>query len=85
MVAADIVAGSAGSFPQLVRAIDPVVVVPQLLEHRCHDRVSAGPCRGCPGLGVVVGARGHRHACAAQDGADGLDPELAAVGVDEVN
>ena len=83
LVTADVVAGPAGGLPQLAGPVDPVVVLPQLQQHRRHHRVAAGPRRRRAGLGRVVGARGHLHACRSQDGADGLDPELVAVGVDE--
>src|ERR1700756_554990 len=83
LVTADIVAGAPCCFPQLASTVDPVVVLPQLLKHRCHDRVPAGPGRRGSRLDRIVGARSHRHPCRAQDGADGLDPELLAVSVDE--
>src|SRR5262245_45613630 len=83
LITSDVVAGTAGCFPQLARPVDAVVVLPQLAQRWADHGVTAGPRRRRPGLGVVVRARGHLHPCAAQDGADGLDPELAAVGVDE--
>ena len=83
LIAADVMPGAAGGLPQFASTVDPVIVLPQLRHDRSHHRIPLGPCRGGPRLGRVVGARGHRHACAAQDRADGLDPELVAVGVDE--
>lgn len=83
LVTADVVAGTAGGFPELAGSIYPVVVVPELGDDRLHHRVALGPCRRSSGLVRVIRARGHLHACRSQDGADGLDPELVAVGVDE--
>src|SRR6476469_8145716 len=85
LIAAHVVTGPACRFPQLVRPVDAVVVLPQLDQGRTQDGVTAGPLRRSAGLGRVVGARSHRHPCGAQDDADGLDPELLAVGVDEVD
>jgi len=85
LISPDVMAGSAGCFPQLARPVDAVVVLPELAQRRPKLGVTLGSCRRSPGLGVVVGARGHRHPCGVQDGADGLDPELGAVGVDEVD
>lgn len=54
-------------------------------QDRDHRGVALLPGAGLGVTGGVVGARGHRHSCAAQDGADGLDPEIGAVGVDETH
>lgn len=66
-------------------AVDPVVVIPQRHQGWPQLCIATSPCRRRPGFGVVVSARGHRHPRGVQDDADGLDPELAAVGVDEVD
>ena len=43
LVAAHVVTGPAGGFPQLARPVDPVVVLPQLHQGRTQDGVTAGP------------------------------------------
>lgn len=83
LIAPDVMTSAAGGFPQLACPVDAVVVRPQLFEGSSSRCVAAHPRRWGPGFGRVVGARGHPHACRSQDGADGLDPEFLAVGVDE--
>ena len=85
LVAADVVTGANCRFPQLAGAVDPVVVLPDPDQNRDHRGVALIAGAGLPVAGRVVGARGHLHPCAAQDRADGLDPEIGAVGVDEVH
>src|SRR5262249_18926429 len=85
LIAADVVTGPTCRLPQLAHPVDAVVVLPQRHQGRPQDGVTAGRRRRGAGIGVVVGAGGHRHPCSAQDGADGLDPELLALGVDELD
>ena len=43
LVPAEVVAGTAGGFPQLARPVDAVVVLPQLHQGRTHDGVTLRP------------------------------------------
>ena len=54
LIAAHVVTGPACRFPQLVRPVDAVVVLPQLDQGRTQDGVTAGPLRRTAGLGRVV-------------------------------
>src|SRR5271166_3139483 len=83
LVAAHVVAGPTSCFPQLMSPVHAIVVLPQRHQRWTQQRATAGARRRRPGFGVVVGAWGRRHLCASQHGADGLDPELVAAGVDE--
>ena len=85
LITAHVVAVPACGFPQLVRPVAAVVVLSQLDQGRAQDGVTARPRRRRPRLGRVVRTRGHLHTRRRQRGADGLDPELAAVVVDEVD
>ncbi len=78
-------AGAAGGLPQLAHALDPVVVLPELMQRRPQGGVTLGPRRRGARLDLVVGAGGRLHACRSQDRADGLDPELLAAIVDDVD
>jgi len=73
LVTADVQAGAAGGTPELAGSVDAVVVLAQRDQLRDQCGVAARSGRGRPGLGRVVGARGH-----LQDPADGLDPEPAS-------
>ncbi|PND54060.1 hypothetical protein CRM90_30180 [Mycobacterium sp. ENV421] len=76
-------AGPTCGFPQLAGAVDAIVVCPELSQCRTEHGVALGPRGRQPCFDVVIGAQGHPHACAAQDGDDGLDPELGPLDVDE--
>src|SRR5690606_33234032 len=66
--------------PHLARPINPVVRLVLGLDHLAQLRISQRPRRWRTGLGRVVGARGDLQLLA-----DRLDPELEAVGVDELH
>ncbi len=85
LITADVMAGAAGGLPQLAHALDPVVVLPERPQHRAQEGVTLGPRRRGARLDLVVGAGGRLHACRSQDRADGLDPELLAAIVDDVD
>jgi hypothetical protein len=85
LIATDVMTIATSRFPEFAGPIDAVVVFPELAQRRPEDGVAQGPRRWDPGFGVVVGAQGHLQACAAQDRADGLDPELPAIVVDEID
>ena len=78
LVAADVMAGPAGRRPELAGPVDPPVGRPDRHQRRSHRPVAASPLRLGPRLGVVIRRRGE-----LQSPPDRLDPELAAVGVDE--
>lgn len=63
LIAAHVVTGPACRFPQLVRPVDAVVVLPQPDQGRTQHGITLGPLRCRPGLGRIVGTRGHRHPC----------------------
>jgi hypothetical protein len=79
LVTADVVPGPTSGLPQFPRAVDAVVVLPQPSQRRPQGSVRFCPRRGWAGLERVVGAHGHPHPCACQDGADGLDRERGVV------
>ena len=78
LVPADVVAGALGRLPELVGPVDLAVGAPEHEQDVLQEGVSERPSRGLALLGRVVGARGH-----LQRPADGLDPVLASVFVDE--
>ena len=43
LITSDVVASTAGCFPQLAGTVDTIVVFPELSQRRTDDRVSAGP------------------------------------------
>jgi hypothetical protein len=42
LITSDVVASTAGGFPQLARTVDAMVVFPELSQRRTDDGVSAG-------------------------------------------
>ena len=77
LIPADVMAGVAGSFPELVRPVDLAVRDPQHHQHLHEYRVTHHHARKRRGSSPVVRARSH-----LQRLADGLDSELVTMTVD---
>ena len=83
LVTADVVAGTPGRLPELPGPVDPVVVLPELAAAPDPITASRRPAPTAAGSWSRSRCSGPPAPLRSQDGADGLDPELVAVGVDE--
>ena len=80
LITTDLMTGPPRRLPQFLCSVDAIVRRPDRDQHRDHHRVTHRPRRQRPGLHRVVRARSH-----LQGLADGLDSELVAVVVDELD
>ena len=63
LITSDVVASTAGCFPQFTGTVDAIVVFPEPPQRRPDDLVAAGSRAGWTRPIRVVGARGHLHPC----------------------
>ena len=84
LIALHVMACPTCRFPQLVRPVDAVVVLPQLDKGRTQDGVALGPLRQAAGLGRVV-VLGATDTLLIAGRCRWLDPEPLAVVVDEID